>query len=308
MNYLETQKFEELKDLCEEKFAGDQPWDSFYERRYLEFLSYYEYLKNFKTEHVLEIGCGLGYCSALLSKISGSVVATDLAEESLLDHAIGLDRPKNFLQNLSVKNVQVLPASAEELPFPDNSFDLVFSSHVLEHVPNKEKAVREINRVLRPGGIHFCVTPTRSDLIYYLFIHYAYLGKRAIHHVQKFFSKKKIGGASPQAEKKVPLGSSVRQQLKHFPFPPVHGNEKHYLLELKKWSFSDWKSLLTNGGKIPLVGQYSTQINPIFILGSIISPALALKAHRFTRVAEISVGQGPFKWLGINCITITRKL
>ena len=47
----------------------------------------------------------------------------------------------------------------EEIPYPNKSLDLVFASHVLEYVRNDKKAIREIQRVLRPGGLAFLPVP-----------------------------------------------------------------------------------------------------------------------------------------------------
>ena len=51
----------------------------------------------------------------------------------------------------------------EEIPYPDNSFDLVFASHVLEYVKNDKKAINEIKRVLRSGGLAFLPVPMLHD-------------------------------------------------------------------------------------------------------------------------------------------------
>jgi len=47
----------------------------------------------------------------------------------------------------------------QNIPYPDNSFDLVFASHVLEYVENDKQAIKEIKRVLRPGGLAFLPVP-----------------------------------------------------------------------------------------------------------------------------------------------------
>lgn len=47
----------------------------------------------------------------------------------------------------------------QNIPYPDNSFDLVFASHVLEYVENDKQAIQEIKRVLRPGGLAFLPVP-----------------------------------------------------------------------------------------------------------------------------------------------------
>lgn len=56
--------------------------------------------------------------------------------------------------DIDPKNEDVIAADLQRLPFPDNSFDTVFCSQVLEHVPDHAQAVAECHRVLRPGG-HF---------------------------------------------------------------------------------------------------------------------------------------------------------
>jgi SAM-dependent methyltransferase len=58
--------------------------------------------------------------------------------------------------DLCMKNVDHR-VDLQQLPFPDGSYDFIFASHVLEHIPDDGKAIREIRRVLKPGG--FAVLP-----------------------------------------------------------------------------------------------------------------------------------------------------
>ena len=51
----------------------------------------------------------------------------------------------------------------QSIPYPDNSFDMVFASHVLEYVKNDRQAIQEIKRVLRPGGLAFLPVPMLHD-------------------------------------------------------------------------------------------------------------------------------------------------
>jgi SAM-dependent methyltransferase len=51
----------------------------------------------------------------------------------------------------------------QELPFEDQSYDFVFASHVLEHVPNDQKAISEISRILRPNGIAILPVPLVAE-------------------------------------------------------------------------------------------------------------------------------------------------
>jgi len=89
-------------------------------------------------KRVLEVGCGTGL---ILSRI-----ATHASE------AVGMDLSKGMLRSAHERGLSVAVASATELPFPDNSFDLVCSFKVLAHVPDIRKALAEITRVTKPGG------------------------------------------------------------------------------------------------------------------------------------------------------------
>lgn len=295
-----------IKDDCVRRFSRHEIWPTFFERRYLEFVSYHELLKPYRMDRVLEIGCGLGYGAALLSRVAGQVTATDLESESPGDHAIGLGRTRQFLSELGIGNVSVVGASAEKLPFPDGSFDLVFSSHVLEHVPDQPAALAEIHRVLAPGGVFFCVTPSRSERAYYFLSHYLYLAKRAGVKLRERFRRAAAG--APDAPGAPALLRSAHSQLRHFPFPPPHGIRAHYLLEWKDWGFARWRRLLTRGHGFELVKQVSTQMSPALILGGSLFPHWAVRSHCATREAELRLGGWPvLKTLGINCVTIVRK-
>ena len=93
---------------------------------------------------VLEIGCGLGTDGAQFAKAGADYTGVDLTEA-----AIELARKRFELFGLPGK-FQVV--DAEQLTFPDESFDVVFSHGVLHHTPDINASVREIHRVLRPGG------------------------------------------------------------------------------------------------------------------------------------------------------------
>ena len=79
--------------------------------------------------------------------------------------------PENFLRKLFKEKYKSYISSdlyredvdhqfdIQSIPYPDNSFDLVFASHVLEYVKNDKQAIKEINRVLRPGGLAFLPVP-----------------------------------------------------------------------------------------------------------------------------------------------------
>src|SRR5437868_10482907 len=93
---------------------------------------------------VLEIGCGLGTDGAQFAKAGAIYTGVDLTNA-----AVELARKRFELFNLKGC---FRSADAENLAFADDSFDLVYSHGVLHHTPETEKAIKEIHRVLRPGG------------------------------------------------------------------------------------------------------------------------------------------------------------
>ena len=97
-----------------------------------------------KGLRVLEIGCGLGTDGAEFAKAGADYTGVDLTEA-----AVDLARKRFELSGLSG---QFRKADAENLDFADDSFDLVYSHGVLHHTPDTAGAIREVYRVLKPGG------------------------------------------------------------------------------------------------------------------------------------------------------------
>jgi arsenite methyltransferase len=99
-------------------------------------------------ETVLDIGAGSGTDTLIASSLvgpSGRVIGLDMTEamQQKLRHSVAL---------AGAANVEVLTGNAEKIPLPDSSVDVVTTNGVLNLVPDKARAIREIARVLRPGG------------------------------------------------------------------------------------------------------------------------------------------------------------
>jgi ubiquinone/menaquinone biosynthesis C-methylase UbiE len=107
-------------------------------------------------ERALEIGAGTGYftLNLLRAGVVDEAVATDISPGMLAE----LERSAKRLG----LRVETARCEAAELPFPDDSFDLVFGHAILHHLPDPDAAFSEFRRVLRPGGrIAFCGEPSR---------------------------------------------------------------------------------------------------------------------------------------------------
>ncbi len=99
-------------------------------------------------EAVLDIGCGAGVDSIIAGKLagpSGPVTAIDLVPEMLA-------RARENARLAGVDNVTFRESSAEQLPFPDQSFEVVISNGAFNLVVDKERALAEVYRVLKRGG------------------------------------------------------------------------------------------------------------------------------------------------------------
>jgi arsenite methyltransferase len=99
-------------------------------------------------ETVLDIGCGAGLdtlIAAMMVGPEGKVVGIDLTPEMLKQARINLKKT-------SLKNVSFEEGSAEELPFPEKTFDVAISNGCFNLIPDKMKALREVFRVLKSSG------------------------------------------------------------------------------------------------------------------------------------------------------------
>lgn len=108
-------------------------------------------------DHILEIGCGPGYFSpaAARSAPAGRLVILDTQEAMV---AMAMQR----LERAGAENVSAVVADAAHSPFADSSFDIVFLVTVLGEVSDPPAAMREIARILRPGGRVF-ITEALGD-------------------------------------------------------------------------------------------------------------------------------------------------
>ena len=108
---------------------------------------------------VLDVGCGGGRHTFAALKAGAHVVALD-AERAELDTVAGMVAAMRAADEVTAGVRQGgVAADATRLPFADGSFDRVIASEVLEHIPDDTAAMRELARVLRPGGAMAVTVP-----------------------------------------------------------------------------------------------------------------------------------------------------
>ena len=101
---------------------------------------------------VLDLGCGSGAFTTFIARVvgeRGKVYAVDIQPAMLKQ----LERKLAKAENQDIKNIELEQASAYSLSFEDGSIDLVYMVTVLPEIPDRARALREVRRVLKPGGI-----------------------------------------------------------------------------------------------------------------------------------------------------------
>jgi SAM-dependent methyltransferase len=106
-----------------------------------------------QVRRVLVVGCGDGY------------EAADLAE--FFECAVDAIDVENYFTTLHAR-VSFRQMDARALEFSDETFDVVYSFHAIEHIPEPERAMTEMRRVLRRGGTYMIGVPNRSRILGYI--------------------------------------------------------------------------------------------------------------------------------------------
>jgi len=101
---------------------------------------------------VLDLGCGSGAFTTFVARAvgeKGKVYALDIQVDMLKQLENKLSRP----ENKDIKNIKLIEGNAYELPFDDGSLDLVYMVTVLQEIPDRNRALQEVKRVLKPEGV-----------------------------------------------------------------------------------------------------------------------------------------------------------
>jgi len=181
---------------------------------------------------VLEIGAGTGWQSKILSEKGFLVEAIDIKESEYTDTRIW---PVTIYDGFHI-------------PFSDSAFDVVFSSNVLEHIPQVEDFLREVRRVCKKEGLAIHIVPSGSWRFWTNVIHYPHVLKLLFQKILSRILKKdqEISPSTSHIGKKSPFGTKLR----NFLFPSRHGETGTFLTEMYYFSRFRWNALFKKSGWI----------------------------------------------------------
>ena len=128
---------------------------------------------NLRGLEFLEVGCGLGYFSKKAFTLGARVTGIDVGENLINKSKQKVPQGKFFV------------ASISNLPFKDETFDMVLCTEVIEHVENQNKGFKEIYRVLKTDGLFVITTPNK--IFKTLFDFLSLVGIRPYHGHEKWF-------------------------------------------------------------------------------------------------------------------------
>lgn len=133
---------------------------------------------------VLDAACGIGYGSEMLAETAAKVVGIDL---SLVALVYGRE-------NYAADNLYWVKADAQNLPFPERSFEVVVSFETIEHLSRPEKFLAEIRRVLTPGGLAVISTPVKKSESLDKFHRFEFTPAEFIQLISNYFTVERVMG------------------------------------------------------------------------------------------------------------------
>lgn len=179
----------------------------------------------------LDIGCGEGVYTEVLSRFSDAVNAIDISRGRL-------EIASSHAKLKRIKNISYSPGNGMKLDFPDGVFDLILCKDVLEHLPNDYKCIRELSRVAAKGCMCILYVPNGYVLPYYFlrilglknFADRLFLFSDKSHgHVRSYTPdalSDKLGGTSLHLQRIIGMDWDLR------PFGPKLFNRQPWLHEL----------------------------------------------------------------------------
>jgi ubiquinone/menaquinone biosynthesis C-methylase UbiE len=186
-------------------------------------------------DKALELGCGSGKYSKYLAFYCKKLIA--------------IEYNKDRLTSSNDDKTTFMVADAQNLSqFPDNEMDLIFSSNLIEHLPQIGRCLNECRRVVKQEGLIVHTVPNRTWKFFHLLLYYPF-GVKVM--LWRLLSSKKALCLGEFIDTKAKLDSnlsSLDYSLKKVLWPKTHGISKSHFAEFRNWAEKRWINLFKNNG------------------------------------------------------------
>ena len=184
-----------------------------------------------KFDRGLELGAGNGFQSHLLMNHLDYLESTDLNDDRL---------PKSSI----VDNIRYTVLDAEDVgrSFDADSFDFVFSSNLLEHLPNVENCLKGVHKVIKQDGLVVHIVPSPGWRLLSVLLHYP-------HKAVNIFTR--LMSPSPPNTTRgnnLKVSRGVNSKILDLLIPKAHGISKNFILEFFAFSKKKWVDTFENAG------------------------------------------------------------
>jgi SAM-dependent methyltransferase len=204
---------------------------------------------------MLEVGSGDGFLASMLAPLGTSLTTTEYAPGPA---SHGRELPR-------------LRCSVTALPFGAAAFDFIFSSSVLEHVRDRDGAMAELRRCLRPDGVMIHLMPSPTWKLLQLALYYPHV---ALSGIELIGAERQLPAATTEQWRDHGIKPSWWQEFKRGVFPQVHGEYNGHVRELFGFRAKAWARTFRKAGfevrggpRLPLCSGYGFGLERLRRLG-----------------------------------------
>src|SRR5262249_54862040 len=211
----------------------------------------------FYGRDVLELGSGSGFQLRALSSICRSTVGLEIAANRYREHLVA----------------DVEEYDGTSIPYPDASFDLIYTSHLLAHLIHEDELYEEMRRVLRRGGVAVHVVPTSAWRLWTSLLHYPAMTKLVVGRLGSL-SHARSAATAPSTRRR---SAWLRQILANTLVPQRLGTRGNWVTEHFLLHSEGWRRRLTR------YGWATERIDPLGLWYSghlMLGPKLSLHTRR----------------------------
>ena len=224
---------------------------------------------NIKTDTavILEIGSGAGWQAKMLSEHGYKVEAIDMVDSNYTKDRIW----------------PITDYDGRHIPFPEEHFDIVFSSSVMEHIPHVEQFQDEIKRVLKTDGIAIHILPNSMWRFWTIMAHYPFMFISALQAIYKKIIPIPEPKNRPRNNIQTARDTSGKfESLKKILFPSRRGETGSAITEIYHFSTFRWRRFfIKNGWVLKKIVSNKLFYTGYMVFGSLISLNLRQYMSRF---------------------------